>query len=154
MRPDDDIKLGKAVKKRGFHQDAVLAQRLISVEWYSSLGELVDGLMKNAFAGVDYSLWKVTGSTAALIIVHVWPFAAIFTTRGATRALYATSVSLIVLIFWTVNRDRVAYVIAYPAAALLFAYIMWRSALLAVATGTVSWRGTAYPLEAMRRNRV
>jgi hypothetical protein len=64
---------------------------------------------------------------------------------------------LIVLIFWTsahYGGARLRYVLAFPAAALLFAYIMWRSALLAVIRGSVTWRGTAYPLAQMRANRV
>jgi glycosyltransferase involved in cell wall biosynthesis len=154
MRPDDDIKLGKLVKKHGFRQDVATGQGLITVEWYASLGELIDGLMKNAFAGVDYSLWKVAGSSAALFLMNVWPVLAVFFTDGVTRALNAVSVLLIVLIFWTVNGTRVAYVLAFPAAAILFIYIMWRSALIAVLSGTITWRGTAYPLSQMRANRV
>jgi hypothetical protein len=154
MRPDDDMKLGKLVKKRGFRQDAVLAHDFVVVEWYRTLGELVDGLMKNAFAGVEYSLVGVAGSTVALLLMNVWPFVALFLTTGTTQLIYAASVILLVLIFWIVNRTRLGYVVAYPLAALLFTYIMWRSALLAVSRKTVIWRGTAYSLEEMRRNRV
>ena len=154
MRPDDDMKLGKLVKKHGFRQDVAVGRDLIAVEWYASVRELIDGLMKNAFAGVDYSLVKVVGSSAALCLMHVWPFIALFFTDGATRALNAASVLLVVLIFWTVNGTRVAYVLGFPAAALLFAYIIWRSALIAVLSGTITWRGTAYPLSQMRANRV
>ena len=154
MRPDDDIKLGKLVKKHGFRQDVAIGHGLITVEWYASLGELIDGLMKNAFAGVDYSLWKVAGSSAALFLMNVWPVLAVFFTSGMTRALNAASVLLIVLIFWTVNGTRVAYVLAFPAAAVLFIYIMWRSALIAITRGTIGWRGTEYPLSQMRANRV
>jgi glycosyltransferase involved in cell wall biosynthesis len=157
MRPDDDMKLGKLVKKRGFRQDAVYGRDLITVEWYASIGELVDGLMKNAFAGVNYSLLAVTGSTAALFLTDVWPFLALVATHGVTRALNGVSVALIVLIFWTGAHHggpRLRYVLAFPAAALLFAYIMWRSALIAVIRGSVTWRGTAYPLAQMRANRV
>jgi glycosyltransferase involved in cell wall biosynthesis len=154
MRPDDDIKLGKLVKKHGFRQDVANGRDLIAVEWYASIGELVDGLMKNAFAGVDYSLWKVAGSSAALFLMNVWPAFAVFLTDGVTRALNAVSLLLIVLIFWSVNGARVAYVLAFPAAAVLFIYIMWRSALIAVLSGTITWRGTAYPLSQMRANRV
>jgi hypothetical protein len=46
------------------------------------------------------------------------------------------------------------YVLAFPAAALLFIYIMWRSALIAITRGTIGWRGTEYPLSQMRANRV
>jgi glycosyltransferase involved in cell wall biosynthesis len=157
MRPDDDMKLGKLVKKLGFRQDAAYGRDFITVEWYASLGELVDGLMKNAFAGASYSLLAVAGSTTALLLTDVWPFLALFATHGVTRVLNGVSVALIVLIFWTSTHHggaRLVYVLAFPAAALLFAYIMWRSALIAVIRGTVTWRGTAYPLARMRANRV
>ena len=157
MRPDDDLKLGKLVKKRGFRQDVVHGKDFIVVEWYSSVREMIDGLMKNAFAGVDYSLVTLAGSTVALVLMNVWPFVALLTTHGATRALNGVSVVLIVLLFWTSTRytgGRLGYVLAFPAAVLLFVYIMWRSALVAVVRGTVTWRGTAYPLAQMRANRV
>lgn len=157
MRPDDDMKLGKMVKKHGFRQDVVSGRGLIVVEWYASLLDLVDGLMKNAFAGVDYSLVKVAGSTIALFLMNVWPFVAVFVTADLTRALYGVCVLLIVLLFAISARfggARMVFVLAYPIAALLFAYIMWRSALIAVTRGTITWRGTAYPLAAMRANRV
>ena len=157
MRPDDDMKLGKLVKKRGFRQDAVYGRDFITVEWYASLRELIDGLMKNAFAGVNYSLWAVAGSTAGLFLMDVWPFLALFATHGVTRILNVVSGLLIVLIFWIsarYNGARLGYVLAFPLAALLLAYIIWRSALLAVISGRVIWRGTAYPLAQMRANRV
>ena len=81
MRPDDDMKLGKVLKQHGFRQEAVSGRGLVVVEWYATLRELVDGLMKNAFAGVDYSLVKVAGSTIALFLVNVWPFIAVFVTE-------------------------------------------------------------------------
>ena len=49
MRPDDDIKLGKILKNAGYRQEMVFGMGLLSVEWYSSLRELIDGLMKNSF---------------------------------------------------------------------------------------------------------
>ena len=157
MRPDDDLKLGKLVKKQGFRQDVVHGKDFIMVEWYSSLGEMIDGLMKNAFAGVDYSLVTLAGSTVALLLMNLWPFVALLTTHGVTRALNGASVMLIGLLFWTSTGHeggRLGYVLAFPAAVLLFVYIMWRSALIAVVRGTVTWRGTAYPLAQMRANRV
>lgn len=157
MRPDDDLKLGKLVKKRGFRQDVVNGKDFIMVEWYSSVSGMIDGLMKNAFAGVNYSLVALAGSTVALVLMNVWPVVALLTTHGLTRAFNGVSVILIVLLFWTSTgfaARRLGYVLGYPAAVLLFVYIMWRSALVAVVRGTVTWRGTAYPLAQMRANRV
>jgi hypothetical protein len=157
MRPDDDMKLGKIVKKHGFRQDVVTARELMSVEWYQSLGEAVHGLMKNAFAGVGYSLAAVTVSTAAILVLYVWPFVGLVATRGLARTLNAVSVGIMVLLFALVSHGRpwrTAYVLAFPAAAMLFAYVVWRSALVAVVRGRVEWRGTEYPLSKMRANRV
>jgi glycosyltransferase involved in cell wall biosynthesis len=154
MRPDDDMKLGKLVKKHGFRQDVAVGRDMVAVEWYASVRELIDGLMKNAFAGVDYSLWKVVGATAGLFLMDVWPFLGLFLTSGAARTLNAISVVLIVMIFWTVNGSRVVYAVAFPSAALLFIYILWRSALMAVWSGKITWRGTAYALSEMRANRI
>jgi cellulose synthase/poly-beta-1,6-N-acetylglucosamine synthase-like glycosyltransferase len=157
MRPDDDLKLGKLVKKHRLRQDVVYARELITVEWYKSIGEMVDGLMKNAFAGVNYSLVAAAGSTLALCLTTVWPFIGLFITTGWARWLNGISVLLVVCLFWTsarFNGGRLWQAAAFPLAALLFSYVIWRSALLAVTRGTVTWRGTAYPLAQMRANRV
>jgi cellulose synthase/poly-beta-1,6-N-acetylglucosamine synthase-like glycosyltransferase len=157
MRPDDDVKLGKVVKNAGFRQDVVNGSGLVMVEWYSSLREAIDGLMKNSFAGVNYSLAAVAGSTLALFLLIVWPFIGIFVTDGLARTLNAVNVFLLAVVFWStvgLTPRRIPYVLAFPAAALLFIYIIWRSALLAVTRGYILWRGTAYPLAKMRANRV
>jgi hypothetical protein len=89
--------------------------------------------------------------------MYVWPLPGLFMTHGVARALNGVSVLLMVLIFRIsarYNRAPLLCVLAFPAAALLFAYIIWRSALLAVIRGSVTWRGTAYPLSQMRANRV
>ena len=67
MRPDDDMKLGKLLKKSGYRQDLVLGGEMITVEWYSSLGELVKGLEKNSFAGVEYNLALMIGTNLPFI---------------------------------------------------------------------------------------
>jgi hypothetical protein len=106
---------------------------------------------------VNYSLLAVVFSTAALFLMDVWPFVALVATHGTTRGLNGVSVLLILFIFGISARysgTRLAYGLAFPAAALLFAYIIWRSALLAVIRGSVTWRGTAYPLAQLRANRV
>src|SRR5262249_53483044 len=63
MRPDDDLKLGKLLKKKGFHQEFVFGLGALRVEWYASVRELIQGLMKNAFSGVAYRAWVVAVTT-------------------------------------------------------------------------------------------
>ena len=155
MRPDDDLKLGKLVKKHRFRQQVAGGHGFVVVEWYRSLSEAIDGLMKNAFAGVNYSLLAVAGSTLGLLVMYVWPFIGVAVTSGATQVLNGVSVVLIVTVYWITERRAPAlYVFGFPFAAILFAYIIWRSALIAVTSGRVTWRGTSYPLSELRANRV
>jgi hypothetical protein len=154
LRPDDDIRLGKAVKQAGLLQDAVIARDFITVEWYQSAGEMIDGLMKNAFAGVNYSVTAVIGSTAALLALHVWPWIAVLATGGMVRVLSVVSVLSIALVVFghtRVSRVSPIYVLLYPVGVLGFIYILWRSAALALVRGAISWRETSYSLSEMRR---
>jgi glycosyltransferase involved in cell wall biosynthesis len=104
MRPDDDIKLGKILKKAGYRQEMVLGMGLLTVEWYSSLRELIEGLMKNAFAGLEYSLPLSIGAGIAVLLLNVWPFVAIFVLRGASWILYLLAVVVMLLFISDANR--------------------------------------------------
>jgi hypothetical protein len=157
MRPDDDIKLGKILKKADCRQEMVLGMGLLTVEWYSSLGELIDGLMKNTFAGIDYSVAKSVGAGLAVLLLNVWPFLAIFAVRGLAWVLYMLAVILMLLFISDANHlyglPR-RYAFAHPLSSLLFVYILWKSTLRTLWTGGIRWRGTHYPLKLLRANRV
>tara|TARA_B110000263_G_scaffold3943_1_gene3333 strand:+ start:504 stop:1595 length:1092 start_codon:yes stop_codon:yes gene_type:complete len=56
MRIDDDIQLGKIIKKKGFNQEFMIGKGLLSVEWYSSFKGMVDGLTKNFFTILNYNI--------------------------------------------------------------------------------------------------
>ena len=81
MRPDDDMKLGKIVKKNGFSQGFLFGNRFISVEWYASVRELVHGMMKNSFAGVGYRISMVVAATLGQFMLFIWPFLAALSGR-------------------------------------------------------------------------
>ncbi len=156
LRPDDDLRLGRAVKTVGLKQDVVYAHDLLAVEWYTSVADMVNGLMKNAFAGVFYSVPALIGSTVALILMNVWPWVALVTTSGGTRAAAVLAVAaLLVLVVGYTSKTRMSplYALLYPLGVLGFVYILWRSALLALSTGAITWRETSYSLKALREAR-
>ena len=157
MRPDDDLKLGKLIKKHGYRQDIVAGRGLVQVRWYASFGEMIDGLMKNAFSALEYSVLAVILSSAAQLVLSVWPFVAVFVTSGWTRILNLVIVLVIFWLCWEAARFTGArrwFGAAFPLATLLFVYIIWRSMLVTLATGGITWRGTHYPLSALRANKV
>lgn len=156
LRPDDDLQLAKAVKAHGLRQDVVRGNGFLSVEWYRTAREMIDGLMKNAFAGINYSVPALIGSTVALFILNVWPWIALVVTTGPTRTLAAIAVaalSLLVLGHTMTTRVSPVYALLYPIGVLGFIYILWRSAALALARGAIHWRDTSYPLRELRRSR-
>src|SRR5262245_4121277 len=85
MRPDDDLKLGKIIKRAGYRQDFVDCTGLVSVEMYRSVGELIRAMEKNAFSGTDYSVALTVFSSLLSLLFCVWPFAAVLVVTGPTR---------------------------------------------------------------------
>ena len=157
LRPDDDIKLGKIIKKGGFRQDVVYAPEFLKVEWYSSVNEVITGLEKNAFSGADYNIPLILTGCVIHIMGSIWPFAAIFITHGAVQGIYFAIVCLIILIFVDSVRfhhSKAWYVLGYPVTTALFVFILLRTMLLNLAQGGIYWRGTFYSLKELKANRV
>ena len=157
MRPDDDIKLGKLIKRAGFSQEFLFGKGMLEVAWYSSLGELVEGLMKNMFAGVDYRISAVLGISLLQFLLCVWPFLGCFLTEGWTRLLNLALVALVGLFFWAEARFSNLprwVVLGFPMMVLLGIYIHWRAMLLTFFRRGIVWRGTHYPLEQLKANKV
>jgi hypothetical protein len=157
MRPDDDLKLGKLIKTRGYAQEFLFGKEMVHVEWYSSVRELIDGLMKNAFAGADYSIAVVVAGSVAQLTFTVWPFFGVFLTHGFTQIINIIIVGGIPLLLWDTARFhgfRRWSGIGFPFATVLFIYIMWRAMLTTLWNQGIRWRGTHYPLKELKANKV
>ena len=157
MRPDDDMKLGKLIKQHSGKQEMMWGNGVMSVTWYHSIKELIDGLMKNTFASVGYSLLLVIASTLAVGTFYLFPLVAPFLTSGKT--LWLNLAALVVLVISFCDNARFLglrrwYVLGFPCATLLFIYILWKSALTAIFRGGIDWRGTRYSLKELRSNKI
>jgi len=157
LRPDDDLKLGKLMKMNGFRQDIAAAPELMHVEWYASVREMIVGLEKNAFAGCDYRLWMAGGGIVMLLVFGIWPFLALLMTQGLAWWFYLATVLIILAMqidCARANRLPGWYAIGWPLAAGLFTWIIARTAWLNLSHGGITWRGTFYPLEELKKNRI
>ena len=157
MRPDDDMKLGKLIKQHGYRQETVLGNGWIAVEWYSSVGELIRGLEKNSFAGLEYNLPAMMAAGLGQLLVFDWPLVATAITSGATRWLNLAIVGFLLLLYM----DNAGYhgmkrwhCVGLPLAAFLFVYIIWRATVKTLVNGGIDWRGTHYALNDLKANRV
>ncbi len=157
LRPDDDLMLGKLVKRAGYAQDLLYGQHMLSVEWYASTREMVNGLMKNAFSGANYSILLNVFFTFAVVAVYIWPFLAIVLTQGRLWALNMAIVTVELALFYDTTRFlgyRKWIAFTVPIGALFMIYIMWRAMLLNLREGGIRWRGTFYSLDALKKNKV
>lgn len=157
LRPDDDLKLGKLLKRSGARGDFLLGRGQISVEWYHSVGELINGLMKNSFSVVEYRTLAMLAGIPLYLIGGLGPLAALLLGSGPVRLLGAAAVLVqlgVLLLGAAETGTRRRAVLLYPVVSLLFAWIILRALVLNLSQGGIVWRGTFYPLAELRRNRV
>jgi cellulose synthase/poly-beta-1,6-N-acetylglucosamine synthase-like glycosyltransferase len=157
MRPDDDLKLGHLMKLNGFRSDVVNGQGAVTVEWYSTLGEMVRGLEKNSAAPLEYSLPAVTGSVLVLFFAYIWPFLAVWFTSGWTQLCFAAAIVLLLIANCLTAIDvkqPLWRALLFPLAIAIFAYINARGMVLLLIRGGIQWRDTFYPLAALKENRI
>lgn len=153
-RPDDDMRLARALQENGARADVRYGTGLLRVPWYSSLREAVRGLSRSAWAGLDYSLPAAAVAASVTLVGDVWPWLGWLLTGGAARWLNLAAVLLTALLFVGATRYssvRPWLAVLWPATAILFAWILVRSVAGALLRGGIEWRGTFYPLEELRR---
>lgn len=150
----DDMELGRRLKMAGFRAEVIGAADQITVRWQEGLSGLMGGLIKNAYAGLDYSPVKVASSVGLLLGTMVWPAIGVFLARGrAARAGYALALSSLFAMggyHARVGKIPPGYALTLPFSTLLLIGVILRSAWLAERNGGITWRGTFYPLDVLR----
>ncbi|HEY2352203.1 MAG TPA: glycosyltransferase [Candidatus Acidoferrum sp.] len=157
MEVIDDMKLGKLVKQAGFRSGVGLAQDSVVVRWHAGAHNVIRGVTKNFFAGTGFSVPRVVVSIAGLLLTNVLPFAGVAFGHGWVRILAAASVVLALSVHAGVDvvlRVSPLYCFSVPMGAVLFSYMLLRSTVLTLKQGGIIWRGTFYPLDALKRGAV
>ena len=155
----DDMELGHKLKAAGFASGVIGAENQISVRWQEGgLFGLMNGLTKNAYAGLDYSVWVLFGSSILLLATVIAPV--VFLLVGPTLPIRAACAASLLCIFGTggyhAKTGNIAplYALTLPISTLLLIWVMIRSAYLTEKNGGVTWRGTLYPLVLLRSRAV
>jgi glycosyltransferase involved in cell wall biosynthesis len=154
MEVVEDMKLCKLLKQGGFRSCVGVAQDAVIVRWQAGVGNLIRGVTKNFFAGTGYRLSVAVVAISFLLVLNVGPFAGLLFGHNLIRAFAAASV-VIALCFHAgvdiVMRVSPLYALTHPLGALLFAYMLARSTVVTLWRGGVTWRGTFYPLDELKR---
>jgi glycosyltransferase involved in cell wall biosynthesis len=154
MQVIDDLFLGKLIKRGGYRQECMDGRGFVEVPWYLSVSELISGLMKNVFAFFNYNLWYMLLGLLALGLVVVLPYWGALFYEGSVRWFFIGAIAVRVLgigvglISSGVEKRALCWLLVTPFIVL---YIIVRATMSAVVHGGISWRGSFYPLDRLRK---
>lgn len=150
----DDIALGQMLKASGARQALLNACGFVSLHFYRSVPEAVRGMEKNAFALMGYSVVRFAILTTLYTLAELGGFVVLAGGDGWARAAAAAAIAILVgaqlaVTRW-LRRPLLPSLLA-PVGIAMMIFGAIRSAVLALARRGVVWRGTRYPLDALRR---
>lgn len=162
MEVIEDLRMGYLIKQAGFASRVVTGRNLVRIRWAHGAWGVVANLTKNVFAAFRFRLGLMVAGTVATAILCLVPFAGLALGLCLDRAwLWPSllSVTSLAALYWRYRRfadpnsaATVLWLLAFPAAALVFVYAMVRSTVLTLMRGGVVWRGTFYPLRDLREH--
>ena len=153
----EDMKLGKLIKMAGFRSGVAVAQDMVKVRWHSGVHNVIRGVTKNMFAAVHYNPFFAVGAMLLSVTMSILPFFGLVFAAGWARVFAGIAACAAVLIHGAMLRSTDAsslYGLTHPLGALLFCWMIGRSAIATLWRGGVVWRDTFYPLKDLRKGMV
>jgi glycosyltransferase involved in cell wall biosynthesis len=154
MEVIDDVKLGKLVKEAGCSSGVGKAGTAVSVHWHSGVANIVRGMEKNFFAGASYSLPIAAAQLLSIFLGWIFAWTALPFVQGWGRVFAIVAIVIPMIMQAGAAREfRVSmlYALTQPVGALIFFWMLVRSTVITLKNGGISWRGTFYPIEELRR---
>jgi glycosyltransferase involved in cell wall biosynthesis len=153
----DDLKLGEAIKQAGLRQDIVYGKDMVRVRWLIGAWGIVRNLEKNLFALFRFRMGLAIAACFAVLLICVWPFAGIFLAPGWARLPFAAALLMVLgMHFITARVSTISpwIFLTFPLAAMFFVIAVLRSSYVALRDGGITWRGTKYSLEELRKQAI
>lgn len=154
MRPDDDLQLAALMKAAAGKTDVLYGLNMIEVEWYKSVKEFINGLMKNAFSGFDYNLIKLIIGVLGVLLVFVLPFPVILLFGNmAQKIMLAFTLASQLILFWKMPGSKGQWWFGFTLiySGIILVYIFIKAAFTNIRDGGIYWRETFYSLKELRK---
>lgn len=154
MRPDDDLQLAAMMKRAGGKTDVLYGLNMIEVEWYKSVKEFINGLMKNAYSGFDYNLLKLIAGVLGVLLVFVLPVPVIlFFGNTSQIIMLAFTLASQLILFWKMPGSKGKWWFGFTLiySGIILVYIFIKAAFTNIRDGGIYWRETFYSLAELRK---
>lgn len=154
MEVVDDLKLGKIIKEAGFRSGVARGEDAVSVHWHAGLPNIVRGTTKNFFASTGFKLRIIAFQVMGMLVMFLLPVAALPFMRGWALVFAAIAAGLTLILAAGAAKGIGAsplYGLTYPVGALIICWMLLRSTVVTLWQGGVTWRGTFYPIEDLKR---
>jgi len=156
MEVGDDVGLGLLLHRAGARAGFLVAGEMISVTWYPTVAAMIRGLEKNMYGiACSYRLHRLFIAVPTSVAILLGPLVAItqldrpwLMGMGITAFLAAGAYHLTI---GRMARLGVVESLVAPWGVFVLLYIVVRSAYYCIKNGGVHWRGTFYPLDALRK---
>jgi glycosyltransferase involved in cell wall biosynthesis len=154
MRPDDDLRLAAFIKRTGGTADVLYGTNEIQVEWYKTVKEFINGLMKNAFSGFDYNVIKVIVGVTGMLLFFVLPLPLILIFGNGWERILAICMLLSqLLLYWKMpgSKTKWWYGLLNIYGGIIVTYTIAKAAIINLRNGGIYWRETFYSLKELRK---
>jgi Glycosyltransferase like family 2 len=152
----DDLKLGESIKKARLRQDVAAGPGMVSLRWGAGAAGIIRNLEKNLFAVMRFRLGWVLAACALTAFLCILPFVGLAIAPGGARAGFGVAVAMIALAYTLSGRYSPGspwLFLTCPFSAVLLVVAMLRSTFKTLRDGAVTWRGTKYSLEELKKGR-
>jgi glycosyltransferase involved in cell wall biosynthesis len=156
MHPIDDIMLGKVIKEHGCRQLCLLGYNMVTVRWYATAAEMIEGLMKNVFSVFHYRVWLAVLAVAMICCMNLLPIAGMLLCSGWVQIVFGAAVAIRLGAFGfgaVFSKMPLITIFGGLVSPVLSIYIIGRATYLTLKYNGISWRGSHYSLQELRRSR-
>jgi len=153
LTPLDDVLLGRRLRRNGARSRMLDGQGALQLQWYPDARHMIRGLRKNGFAAFDYRVSRLIAATAIYAVMGLLPWLALAAPEASDQWLAAANVAMATgLQAWFAERSGWPWYTALlsPMGTAIIIWAWWRAAMLTLWEGGIDWRGTRYPLGALR----
>ena len=153
--PIDDIMLGKVIKRSGGSQECLLGHEMVTLPWYASVADMVNGLMKNCLGVINYRFLLLLPLIVTMVMLNILPLWGVFLFDGLIRMIFA--MVLVVKLLSALLGARLLGLSSWCSLGTLISpyilvYTIHRAAWSIWRDGGIYWRSTFYPLSYLRTN--